>query len=65
MNKKYFDLVNEGGDGYRPAVVEKDSRSIAEKIQCLEGDLADAELDGLTYKAKKIREQIANLKAGA
>lgn len=63
MDKKYFDLVNEDGEGYRPADAEKDSRTAAEKIACLEGDLADAELDGLNYKTKKLREQIAALKS--
>jgi hypothetical protein len=62
MNAKYFDLINEGGDGYRPTTAQ-DSRTTDEKIFWLLSDLADAETEGLNYKAKKIREQILALKA--
>lgn len=62
MNKKYFNLVNEGSDGYRPTT-EQDSRTMNEKIFWLVSDLADAETDGLNYKAQKIRDQILALKA--
>lgn len=64
MNAKYFNLVNESSDGYRPTTTEQDSRTTDEKIFWLLSDLADAETDGLNYKAKKIREQILALKAG-
>lgn len=63
ISNKYYDLVNEGGEGYRPPAAEKDSRMLAEKIFWLKSDLDDAETDGLNYKAGKIREQIAALEA--
>lgn len=59
---KYFDLVNEGGEGYSPEQPETDSRTTEEKIKWLEHDLECAENDDLTYKAKKIVEQIAALR---
>ena len=57
MKTKYFELVNEGAEGYSETV-NKDSRTIEEKIYWLKSDLADAIVDGLNYKAKKIQDEL-------
>lgn len=63
MNDKYFNLVNEGGEGYKASAPEVDTRTLEQKLFWAKSELKDAEVDGLEYKASQIRAKIASLEA--